>query len=118
MNDSAPRTDPDVLHCLDCVTFVRDCVNLSSRDAELSPGGQVNATGICRVLLEYAVDQFGAEGKEVFVEWGIPTSEDVGLIVSRLIDAGLTEETPATGRDRFRGLFDVRLPPEQWKLQW
>ncbi|TWU01237.1 hypothetical protein [Stieleria varia] len=103
---------------LDPIYLVRDAARLAILDPELSPGREATAAGICKVMLELSVDQFGAEGKEVLTEWGIQTSQDVGVIVHRLLDADLLEAKHYTRMGSFAGLFDLQQPPESWTLTW
>ncbi len=104
-------------HLVECVEFVRMALTIASADVELSPSAHADASGLCRVLLELAVDKFGVKGKDVLMEWGITCSEDVGLIMHRLIEIGIVQTNSDTLED-FVGLFDLTLPPETWKLQW
>ena len=114
----ANRAAGEVKHTFDCVQFVRDAITLTQRDRELSPAGVPNAEGVCRVVLEMAVDYCGAEGKEQLQDWGITTSEDVGLIIRRLVEADLASFPNHESIDDFKGLFDLDQPPETWALQW
>jgi uncharacterized repeat protein (TIGR04138 family) len=52
------------------------------------------------------------------IAWGITRSEDVGTIVYRLIEAGLVIQHSCDSPADFQGLFDLRSPPESWKLTW
>ncbi|MFO0942401.1 MAG: hypothetical protein U0930_16815 [Pirellulales bacterium] len=106
------------LHSIECVQFVRAAMDLTSRDRELSAKGHVCAMGVCRVLLEMSVDEFGADGKQVLIDWGIKCSEDVGLIVFRLVEAGYVGAVIDDSIDQFDGLFDLNLPVETWQIKW
>jgi uncharacterized repeat protein (TIGR04138 family) len=109
---------PEGRHSIAAVQFIRESLGLAYRDPDLSPEGQTDAVGVCRVLLELAVDRYGARGKQVLIDWNITRSEDVGLIVYRLIDAELASRSPGDAREDFNGLFDLTMPPETWKLTW
>ena len=102
----------------EAVEHVRKAIQVALWDPNLTEDGQTDASSICRVLLELAVDRFGAAGKDKLVSWGISTSEDVGSIVDRLIhDGAISAGSHNTSRD-FAGWFDLEQPPESWKLQW
>lgn len=106
------------LHSIEAVQLVRESIDLATRDPELSPDGAADAVGVCRVLLELAVDRYGERGKSVLMDWGIVSSEDVGLIMERLIEAGAARRFSDHPLDDFDGLFDLREPPESWQLRW
>lgn len=105
-------------HSLECINFVREALAIAQSDHELSPQAIADAAGVCRVVLELAVDQFGHDGKDILIAWGITSSEDVGTIVYRLIEAGVVIRHPCDSPADFEGLFDLRSPPESWKLTW
>tara|TARA_R110002049_G_scaffold2750_2_gene21554 strand:+ start:372113 stop:372433 length:321 start_codon:yes stop_codon:yes gene_type:complete len=106
------------LHAAEAVQFVRESIDLATRDPELACGGAVDASGVCRVLLELSVDRYGRGGKDVLMDWGIVTSEDVGLIIDRLIKAGAAQQYSDGPADDFVGIFDLTKPPESWQLRW
>ena len=105
-------------HAIEAVQLVRESIDLATRDPELSPDGAADAIGVCRVMLELAVDRHGQRGKDVLINWGIVSSEDVGLIMGRLIEAGAARRFSDHPLDDFNGLFNLREPPESWKLRW
>ena len=105
-------------HSIECVNFVREALQVAQADAALSPKRIANAKGLCRVLLEISVDRFGANGKQILLDWGIERSEDVGSIVYRLIDAELVNKSKRDSLDDFNGLFDLTISPVEWELQW
>ena len=105
-------------HSIECVNFVREALQVAQADGALSPKRIANAIGLCRVLLEMSVDRFGANGKQILLDWGIERSEDVGLIVYRLIDAELVNKSTRDSLDDFNGLFDLNISPGEWELQW
>lgn len=117
-NRQAPAECDDRRHPFDAVQFVRQAFALATCDPAFIENGQVTAAGVCRVVLEVAVDQFGAEGKQVLLDWNLARSEDVGLIVYRLIDAGLAGKSSTDRIDDFAGLFDLEKPPDEWRLKW
>lgn len=112
------RPDESRLHSLECLQFVRAAIDLTARDTELAAKGHVTAEGVCRVLLEMSVDEFGAEGKQVLIEWGIERSEDVGLIVYRLLKAGYVKAVVDDPIEKFECLFDLNQSVESWKIKW
>ena len=105
-------------HSSEAVQLVRESLDFATRDPELSPDGAADAMGVCRVFLELAVDRYGKRGKERLMDWGVVSSEDVGLIVGRLIEAGAARRFSDAPLDDFDGLFDLRKPPESWPLRW
>ena len=113
------RSDTDDTSCSsEAPQLVREALDLATRDPELSPEGFADASGICRVLLELSVDRYGRRGKEVLMESGIVTSEDVGSILSRLIEAGGAKSFGDGPMNDFDRIFDLREPPETWQLRW
>ena len=105
-------------HTADAVQIVRESLDFAIRDPELAPDGLADAAGICRVLLELAVDRHGRRGKDLLMDWGIVTSEDVGRILERLIEAGGATSFGEGPKSDFDGIFDLREPPESWQLRW
>jgi uncharacterized repeat protein (TIGR04138 family) len=78
----------------------------------------VQAEGVCRVLLELAVDHFAERGKEELIAWEFGCSEDVGKFVFALSDQGSVELSDEDRLDDFEGWFDLNADPSTWKLQW
>jgi uncharacterized repeat protein (TIGR04138 family) len=105
-------------HSIEAVQLVRESLDLATRDPDLSPDGAADAMGVCRVLLELSVDRYGQRGKAVLIDWGIVSSDDVGLIMGRLIDAGAVRQFADRPLDDFDRLFDLRESPESWQLRW
>jgi len=57
-------------------------------------------------LVRLARLEFGALATTVFREWGVLSSEDVGRIVFRLVEAGELSARPEDSAENFRG-FDL-----------
>jgi uncharacterized repeat protein (TIGR04138 family) len=100
------------------VAFVRDAWAVASLDPSLVEDGHVTAAGLCRVVLELAVDEFRAEAEKTLRGWNVRSSEDVGAIVARLIEVGALQDSEADDARKFQGLFDLDRPPSDWLLQW
>jgi uncharacterized repeat protein (TIGR04138 family) len=105
-------------HALPAVQLVQEAFSLALRDPTLVEDGNIDAAAICRVVLELAADRFGAQGKQVLMDWNIARSEDVGLIAYRLIEAGIMDKSEEAAMEDFDGLFDLAVPPDQWQLRW
>ncbi|MEO1527020.1 MAG: hypothetical protein AAFX06_16395 [Planctomycetota bacterium] len=81
-------------------------------------GPHVSAEGVCRVLLELAVDHFAEKGKDELIAWGFGSSGDLGRFVYELVSQGSIELSETDALDDFEGWYDLAKPPETWKLQW
>ncbi|KAA5539868.1 hypothetical protein FYK55_22730 [Roseiconus nitratireducens] len=97
---------------------MRHAVRVALRDRQLTRRGHVDAGGVCRVLLELAVDHFAERGKDELIAWGFGSSSEVGDLIYDLAQQGAVELAPGDAREDFDGWYDLRQPPETWKLQW
>src|SRR5687767_8950764 len=73
----------------------------------------VSAAEICDAVLKIAVSAHGGTEAacEVLRGWGITRSEDVGRIMSGLMEAGLIRPSDTDSPAHFKGLFTL----EQWQ---
>ena len=106
------------LHPIDAVHFVHHAIKHAIRDDTLKHGDEITAAGLCKILLELAVDEFGGEGKGILIGWKIETSADVGLITQRLRDAEVTEAFAVPLTADFSDLFDLHQAPDSWAIKW
>ncbi len=105
-------------HDLETIQFVRHAIRLASRDPDLNIDGRANAVAICRVVLELAADLYGKAGKEYLQESHLHHSEIVGIVVRRLVAAGIETQVICEPSSAFEGLYDLARPPESWALKW
>jgi uncharacterized repeat protein (TIGR04138 family) len=104
---SQPRTIAKTLQPFEAVQVVRDALAVASRDPSLIEDGHVTAAGLCRVVLELAIDEFRAEAEKTLRGWNVRSSEDVGQIVARLIEIGALEDSEVDDVRKFQG-HDVK----------
>ncbi|QDS89489.1 hypothetical protein EC9_36890 [Rosistilla ulvae] len=116
LNSQTP--DSDRKHPVDAVHFVHHAIKHAIRDTAAQQSGKVSGEGLCRILLELAVDEFGGEGANVLKQWNIQTSDDVGLIVVRMQAAEVDEAQRVDQNSNFGGWFDLDQPADQWNLKW
>lgn len=77
-------------------------VPVAQREQRHITGGQ-----LVEGVRSLAIQEFGMMAATVFRLWGVRTTEDIGLIVFSLVDAGLMSKTPEDSMEDFRGLFDL-----------
>ena len=78
----------------------------------------MGAEGVCRVLLELAVDHFAETGKEELIAWEWSNSTELGRCILLLAEAGSIELAEDDTLESFSGWFDLHSEPSTWKLQW
>ncbi|MCO8123621.1 hypothetical protein NHH03_17885 [Stieleria sp. TO1_6] len=88
------------------------------KDRALTQRGHVGAEGVCRVLLELAVDHFAENGKEELVAWEFGSSRSLGEFIHSLADQGAIELAAGESLADFDGWYDLNAHPDTWKLQW
>lgn len=84
----------------------------------MSQRGHVGAEGVCRVLLELAVDHFAEAGRDELIAWEFGSSRALGNFLMQQAERGAIELSPDDRRDDFDGWYDLEADPESWKLQW
>lgn len=92
----------------DAVTFTmkrlgRDEVDPDEADDDHHVSGSELLRGIC----DLAIQQFGLMAPIVFKQWGIRTTDHVGQIVFRLIDASRLSKSDRDSPEDFHDLFDL-----------
>ncbi len=100
------------------IQFVQHAIRLASRDADLAIGGHANAIGICRVALELAADLYGMEGKAYLEHSHLARSEDLGIVVRRMVTTGIESKVIEESNSAFDNLYDLASPPETWAIKW
>ena len=91
---------------------------MALKDRSLVRRGHVAADGVCRVLLELAVDHFAERGKDELIEWQFGTSRQLGEYIFSLAQEGGFVLSDADAVDQFDGWYDLQTDPSTWKLQW
>ena len=74
---------------------------------EPDEGGHVTGQQMCRVAVEYAVEQFGLLARVTLENMGLRTTGDIGDAVYNMIDVGLMSKTPDDAREDFDTVFDL-----------
>lgn len=91
--------------------FVCDAVNFTQerlgRVEEPSDDAHVNGEELLRGACEFAVQEYGLMAPVVFKLWGIRTSDDIGEMVFRLIEAEKLSKSENDAPDDFRGMCDL-----------
>ena len=98
--------------------FVRHTIRVASRDRSLTHRGHINPEGVCRVLLELAVDHFAESGREELIAWQLGSSEKLGQLIHDLARQGSIELSEHDHLAAFENWYDLTAAPETWKLQW
>ena len=88
------------------------------KDRKLRHRGHVNAEGVCRVLLELAVDHFAEAGKDELIAWEFGSSQKLGEFIFDLADQGSVELSESDQPTDFDGWYDLDADPQTWRLQW
>lgn len=86
--------------------FVREAVSYASH-VVFATGTHVSGQELLEAIRQFARERYGALAREVFAEWGVTTTEDVGEIVFRLVDAGILSKTEDDDLNDFRGGYDL-----------
>lgn len=86
--------------------FVREAVFYASR-VVYATGTHVSGQQLLEAIRRLARERFGALAREVFEDWGIRRTEDVGEIVFELVEAEILSRTEEDSRDDFRGVYDL-----------
>ncbi|OYP34401.1 hypothetical protein [Rhodopirellula sp. MGV] len=97
---------------------MRHAIRVALKDRKLAKRGHVAAEGVCRVLLELAVDHFAESGKEELIAWEFANSHDLGKFIFASADAGAIELSESDQLADFDGWFDLNQDPSRWGLQW
>lgn len=69
-------------------------------------GRHISGQELLDGIRDYALDLFGPLGKLVFNKWGVHKTDDFGVIVFNLVDAGLLGKTEQDSIDDFRDRYD------------
>jgi uncharacterized repeat protein (TIGR04138 family) len=73
---------------------------------EMSEMRHMSGSELCEGLRKLAVARFGPMAKEVLNFWGVRTTEDFGVIVFNLVEAGLLLKTEEDRIDDFLDVYD------------
>jgi uncharacterized repeat protein (TIGR04138 family) len=105
------REDPRFTY--EAYDFVCDAVTYTlkrlGRASEDDPDSDRHVSGaeLLRGACELAVREFGMMAPVVFRQWGIRTTDDVGAMVFKLIQAELLSKSDQDEPDDFHDLFDL-----------
>lgn len=80
-----------------------------SRASRKSPAARhVSGAELSKGAADFAREQFGSLAYDVFCEWGVRTTHDIGSIVFNLIDVGILAKNEEDSREDFDDVFDLR----------
>ena len=97
--------------------FVRLAVNYAS-EVYFASGTHVTGPELLEATRRFARERYGLLAPEVFEAWGVRSSEDFGVIVFNLIEAGVLSKTEDDSLDDFRGVCEFEQvfdPAEYWQ---
>jgi uncharacterized repeat protein (TIGR04138 family) len=94
----------------DAYYFIADSVSHTVEQAKRSGGETRHVSGeeLLDGFRELALQRFGALALDVLADWGIHRSEDVGVLVFRMVEHGLLGATPDDRLEDFADGFDFR----------
>ena len=61
---------------------------------------------LCEASREYAINQYGFMAKVVLNQWGIFSTQDIGEIVYRMINAGIMKKSSSDRKSHFDDVYD------------
>jgi uncharacterized repeat protein (TIGR04138 family) len=82
----------------------------------LSEARHISGQELCEGIRKLAVARFGPMAKEVLNFWGVRTTEDFGVIVFNLVEAGLLLKTDDDRIDDFLEVYDFADAFEHYYL--
>lgn len=92
----------------DAVTFTMKRLGRDEVDPEeVVEDHHVSGSELLRGVCDMAIQQFGLMAPVVFKQWGILTTDHVGQIVFRLIDAKCLSKSERDSPEDFHELFDL-----------
>ncbi|MBP7276249.1 MAG: hypothetical protein KBA51_08615 [Kiritimatiellae bacterium] len=99
----------DDRYAADAYGFVREALDFTLKDLGADrPGHRRHISG--KELLDgfrrLALREFGPMALRVLESWGLRRTEDVGVIVFHLVDAGVLGKTPSDSAEEFENRFD------------
>ena len=86
--------------------FVQEAVFFASR-VVFATGTHVSGQQLLQAVRRLARERYGALAREVFEQWGIRTTEDVGTIVFQLVETGILSKTEEDSLEDFRDGYDL-----------
>jgi uncharacterized repeat protein (TIGR04138 family) len=97
----------------DAVLFVLNCLTRGC-NSPAAVEGHLSASDFCREFLDSAIYAFREEAEAVLRDWRIERSEDLGRIVSAMVDAGLAGPSDDDRLEEFNGVFDLPARRYLW----
>lgn len=95
---------------LDAYHFVGEALDYTvKRENRLHPGRgtqHVNGRTLSEGLREYALTRFGPMAITVLNEWGIRTTAHIGLLVDKMVNAGILGKQPEDDIADFNDVYD------------
>ncbi|MCK4538614.1 MAG: hypothetical protein KAV42_07460 [Candidatus Krumholzibacteria bacterium] len=76
--------------------------------SELKEKRHISGLELLEGLRMQAMRQFGPMAKQVFNEWGLIDTSDIGHVVFNLVEEKMLEKTDDDNMDDFTGVFDFK----------
>lgn len=109
------RSDPR--YSWEAYEFTRQAVTYAS-DVVFATGTHVGGRDLLEAIRRLGLERYGLLTRDVFLSWGVCTTDDFGEIVFNLVDAGLLSKTEEDSRDDFRSVYsfdDVFRATDYWQ---
>jgi uncharacterized repeat protein (TIGR04138 family) len=97
--------------------FMRQAVTYAS-EVYFASGTHVTGSELLEATRRFARNRYGLLTRDVFESWGVRSTEDFGVIVFHLIEAGVLSKTEDDSLEDFRGVYEfaeVFDPAEYWQ---
>jgi len=98
--------------------FTLDAMNRTARD--LTVRRHLSGHELLKGIVYLAHERFGRMAVNVFDQWGISRTRDIGVIVYDLIDEGILSKTEDDHLEDFENVFNLSeaLKEEAWRQKW
>jgi len=91
----------------DAVNFTQERLGRNLADDEPNADQHVSGGELLRGACTYAIHEYGLMAPIVFKLWGIRSTDDIGEMVFRLIEAEKLSKSEQDDLDDFRDVFDL-----------
>jgi uncharacterized repeat protein (TIGR04138 family) len=109
-----PNVDGRIGYSLAAIYFVLESLERAKRNQS----GHVHASRLCQSILDEAAQKFGLNANIKLREFGLSSSEEVGVLVWRLVETGGVRASEEDSIEDFCGLYSLDLPQSSWLLQF
>jgi len=101
----------DPRYDLEAYLFLREALEFTARKCKKASKGplrHVSGRELAEGFRDYALEQFGPITFAVLAKWGIHCTEDIGVIVFNLVEAGELGKTEKDSPADFVNLYDFK----------